>query len=87
MNKLAPVVGYGTLYAAYMKNGGFDPVLDKLTGIWIKKADTLPGPQKPPSVKGVIDPAKARTQLQSKFKNNFPPKDVMLKFWDTVFFA
>ena len=87
MNKLAPVVGYDTLYTAYMKNGGFAPVLDKLAGIWIGKADALPGPQKPPSVKNLIDPAKVRASLDSKFKNNFPPEGAMMKFWDTVFFA
>jgi hypothetical protein len=54
MNKLAPVVGYHMFYTACMKNGGFNPVIDKLTDIWIGKNDAPPGPQRPPSTKGVI---------------------------------
>jgi hypothetical protein len=43
MNKLASVVGYHIFYTAYMKSGGFNPVIDKLTDIWIGKNDAPPG--------------------------------------------
>ena len=87
MNKLAPVVGYHMLYTAYMKNGGFDPVINTLTDIWIGKNDALPGPQKPPSTKGVISRDKVFEAMDKKFLNNFPPGGPALKFWNTVFFG
>ncbi|MGH8797792.1 MAG: hypothetical protein ACREXI_12105 [Caldimonas sp.] len=87
MNKLAPVVGYGMLYSAYMKNGGFDPVINKLTDIWIGKSDALPTPQKPPNTKGVISRDKVFEAMDKKFLNNFPPAGPALKFWNTVFFG
>jgi len=87
MNKLAPVVGYNMLYTAYMKNGGFDPVINKLTDIWISKNDTLPTPQKPPNTKGVISRDKVVEAMDKKFLNNFPPTGPALRFWNTVFFG
>ncbi len=87
MKKLAPVVGYNLIYTAYMKNGGFDPVISKLTDIWVGKMEDLPTPQKPPNVKGVVNRDKALEAMDKKFLNNFPPSGPAMKFWNTVFFG
>ena len=86
MNKLVGVVGLGMLHTAYMKDGGFDPVLAKLADIWISKDSTLPGPQKPPKVKGSIARDKAVESLDKRFQSGFPPEGPGMKFWDIVFF-
>ena len=94
VRKLVPIVGFQSVYAAYMKNGGLDPIIDKLTDIWIGKNVALMATMKtkahaPPKTKGttVVDRTLARENMNNRFKNNFPPTGAMLNFWNAVFFG
>jgi hypothetical protein len=94
VTKLVPVVGFPMIYTAYMKNGGIDPIVAKLTDVWIGKNDALLGDTKKkvhaaPKVRGSSDINReaAVTKISNYFKNNFPPTGAALNFWNAVFFG